>query len=752
MDSLSTVFPFIQGVHQEVVFLEEPLEVIASRVAPDPGTVVLLSGTDMDCARYHILATRPWMTIKGNRQGIDVYFDGSPELHLQGDPLALISTIMDRFSLEAGDNCGPVISGLFGYFAYDVKDVIETLPRTCLGTGLPDIYLSAPSIILVVDRLDKTARLCIPKIATDSKPASVSVSEARRAFFNLLTRDTGTDPGTNPFMISDNGFQSNFTRADYLDAVEKIIDYIRAGDIYQVNLSQRFEAGFTGDPYGVFVRLFQKNPAPFFSFVNAGDHQIISTSPERFVQRRGRFVETRPIKGTIARGKTGEEDASLGRELLRSGKDDAELSMIVDLMRNDLGRVATGGSVRVKEHKRLEPYDNVFHLVSIVEAELVPGTSSMELLRATFPGGSITGCPKIRAMEIIDELEPVKRHVYTGSIGYLSFHDTLDLSIAIRTATVHNGTIAFSVGGGIVYDSDPASEYQETLHKGKTLLEIFSGGAPRKKPDNPVAWVNGTLLPARRAVVPATGSMLQYGAGIFETVRVEDGAPVRLEAHVNRFNKSWSELFFQEPPDITWSHVIDQLISANRLEGKTAAVKIMGGPGGSIESRTSLPVLAAFVRPYRHRLELSGKSGFDLVTYPFSRHILTADFKTLNYLFYYLASGYARNNNADEALIVNPDGSVSETATCALMIVQENRLLIPDSAHALPSVTQAAAVAALSGQGWEIVRARVMPEDLPVLGRLVLTNALMGAVPVLTLDGRPMEDASDAARMINDLL
>jgi len=251
------------------------------------------------------------------------------------------------------------------------------------------------------------------------------------------------------------GFRSNFTKSKYINAVKQIKEYIASGHVYQVNLSQRFEMNFEGSAFGLFKTLYNLNPAPFFSYINAGDHFIVSTSPERFLLQSGDRLETRPIKGTMPRGDTLKEDKKLGLELKNSKKDDAELSMIVDLLRNDLGKICKAGSVRVVEHKRLEVYKNVFHLVSIIEGVLDKDQDAVDIIKAAFPGGSITGCPKIRSMEIIDELEPHRRHIYTGSTGYISFHDTMDLSIAIRTATIVNKKIIFSVGGGIVFDSDP---------------------------------------------------------------------------------------------------------------------------------------------------------------------------------------------------------------------------------------------------------------------------------------------------------
>jgi para-aminobenzoate synthetase component 1 len=279
-------------------------------------------------------------------------------------------------------------------------------------------------------------------------------------------------PGGGPARPLVTGLASDFTAPGYRAAVEKVRDYIARGDVYQVNLSQMFRGRFDGDPWLLWQALFRRNPAPFYAYVEAGDHQVASTSMERFLALRDGVLEARPIKGTRPRGRTAAEDEALAAELRASPKDDAELSMIVDLLRNDLGRVCATGSVAVREHKRLESYANVHHLVSVVQGRLRPGATVGDILRAAFPCGSITGCPKIRAMEVIDELEPHRRHVYTGSIGYLGWHGTLDLNVAIRTAEVHRGRCSFAVGGGIVYDSHPADEFEETLDKGRTFFAV----------------------------------------------------------------------------------------------------------------------------------------------------------------------------------------------------------------------------------------------------------------------------------------
>jgi para-aminobenzoate synthetase component 1 len=268
--------------------------------------------------------------------------------------------------------------------------------------------------------------------------------------------------------------EGNFTREEYVAAVEKARQYIIAGDIFEVNLSQRFEAELSITPYQLYRRLRQINPAPFAGYLGFDEVQVVSASPERFLRLRGDRVETRPIKGTRPRGKTPEADETLAKKLLNSSKDRAENVMIVDLERNDLGRVCRFGTVKVTELAILEVFPTVFHLTSTVVGRLREGKNSIDLLKATFPGGSITGAPKVRAMEIIDELEPTKRSVYTGSIGYLSFGGDLELNIAIRTFLVKEKRAYFQVGGAVTYDSDPETEYQETLDKARALVDALN--------------------------------------------------------------------------------------------------------------------------------------------------------------------------------------------------------------------------------------------------------------------------------------
>jgi len=276
--------------------------------------------------------------------------------------------------------------------------------------------------------------------------------------------------------------QSNFTRADFESRVSRIRDYIAAGDVYQVNLAQRFQATFTGSPLALYRRLRARNPAPFGAYLDYDGMAIASLSPERFlrIDAGSRLVEARPIKGTRPRGATPAKDAELARELQTSAKDRAENVMIVDLLRNDLGKVCRTGSVSVPRLLALESHPTVHHLVSTVTGVLRDGADAFDLVRAAFPGGSITGAPKIRAMEIIAELERAPRGVYCGAIGYVSVTGAMDLNIPIRTIVIREGEAMFHAGAGIVWDSEPAAEYQETLAKARALIEALT--SPRRMP------------------------------------------------------------------------------------------------------------------------------------------------------------------------------------------------------------------------------------------------------------------------------
>jgi para-aminobenzoate synthetase component 1 len=712
---------------------------IGAQLADREGTVLLMSGGQLNSARHHILGINPWLVLKRRGHWLELTIDGHNH-RLDLDALTAVRQVIAHFQYQIDPWQTPLAAGLMGYLAYDLKDTLEDLPRTSIDRWrLPHICLYAPSIVIVQDIPGgRTVQYSFIRNTTVGD-TDVDAPAFRLADFRRPQRP-------DEIFTIDPAIRSNFDQARYEAAVHQIREYIAAGDVYQVNLSQRFETAFKGSAFGFFRRLFEANPAPFFAFINAGDHTVVSTSPERFIKMEGLKVETRPIKGTRPRCPDPQADQAMRDELLASPKDDAELSMIVDLLRNDLGRACRGGSVKVVGHKILEAYENVYHLVSIVEGQLDEKRDAIDLIRAIFPGGSITGCPKIRAMEIIDELEPDRRHVYTGAIGYISFHQTLDLSIAIRTAVVHKNRMAFSVGGGVVYDSDPRAEFEETLHKGQTLIDVCHTCAPMENPSEWV-WFNGRLCLAADACLPVEDEGVRYGNGFFETIRADAGRVPLIANHLARFARTWQTLFEDEPPDITWETVIHQVLTRNSLIDQTAALRLTAtgggrhGPGGG--------ALWLSARPYRHRLAVLNTRGLILRVYPEARQTPWADYKTLNYLFYLRAGEWAHQNGAHEALILNPDGSLSETNTANLLAIRHRTVHRPLSPHVLPGVMERCACRQLADRGFRIERRLMRLEDLYAADQVLLTNALMGVVPVIGVNGTLVAEPTDLSQKLN---
>jgi para-aminobenzoate synthetase component 1 len=609
--------------------------------------------------------------------------------------------------------------------------------------------MAAPSILVVHDRRDAKTTVHIPVRGDDHDGALRLLAQFQQEL-------SASKPPIRSVNARVGQLMSGLSREEYIQAVEAVRDYIVRGHVYQVNMSQRFAAAFSGDAFALFASMFEVNPAPFFAFVQAGDHQIISTSPERFIELRGKTVETRPIKGTRPRGKTVEQDQQMRHELETSFKDDAELSMIVDLLRNDIGKVCAAGSVHVTEHKRVEAYENVYHLVSVVRGDLDEGKSAVDLIRATFPGGSITGCPKIRSVEIIDELEPVRRHIYTGSIGYLGFRGTMDLSIAIRTATIADGRLVFSVGGGVVFDSKASDEFEETLHKGRTLISALEGNDPSESRASEAlssrprfGWHNGKFKPMSQMMVSVEDEGFAYGYGIFETVRVQRGRALMLAAHLARFRRSWDACFAAAFPDITWQDVIEQVVDQSGLKDKTVAVKLLAAAGKAGDAGITLMVTA---REYTHRLAGSSRKGLRLAVYPHGRHSHLADHKTMNYMFQRMAGKWAQKQQADEAVILNADGSVSETNTANLLCTIGGKICRLTSEHVLPGTMEQAVCELLAKWGKPVESARLTVEALKGAESVIVTNTLMGAVPVTEIDGVALPDDGGLCARINDAL
>jgi len=454
--------------------------------------------------RYSFLAADPSLVVrsKGRRTRILDTLAGTERL-VDQDALTAVRSLVDAHRQDAVAGLPPFQGGAAGYIGYDWGLTLERLPAPrrddldmddvviaiydwviawdheagrawLVSTGLPESERhnrdrrAAERAAIVRGRLEegRPEGGLLPGVAIAPVEADLQAGLAQTA---------PSFPVAGGWWPDSLDLRSSFTHAGYLAAVQRVIDYIYAGDIFQANFSQRFEAPLREAPWTLYQRLRTRNAAPFAAFLDFPDAVVLSASPERFLRVTGDgHVETRPIKGTRPRGLGPEHDAALGRALTESTKDRAENLMIVDLLRNDLSRVCRPGTVRVPELFALERYATVHHLVSTVVGDLQTGIDPLDLLRAAFPGGSITGAPKLRAMEIIAELEPSQRGVYCGSIGYWSLSGELDTSIAIRTATVRNGRVYFSAGGGIVADSVPEQEYRETLDKARGLIDALA--------------------------------------------------------------------------------------------------------------------------------------------------------------------------------------------------------------------------------------------------------------------------------------
>lgn len=371
----------------------------------------------------------------------------------------------------------PLIAGAFGYFSYDFCRKFETIrsrhPRT---VQVPDAFFAFYDVLIIEDREEHVLYLTMREEAEDfgTRLAKYRSELCEPCFVPAPPAHKGLAP-----------FSSAFTKASYQEAIRRLIEYIRAGDIYIANMTQQLRLSSSRKPYEVYRYLRTHHPTPFGGFLQGVDFQVVCASPERFVRIRGNRVETRPIKGTRKRGSTEQEDSMLREELRHSTKDRSELLMIVDLERNDLNHICEAGSVQVPEHFVIEDYSTVFHLVSTVIGRRRQDIEIPELLHSLFPGGSITGAPKIRAMEIIDELELERRNLYTGTLGYFSLDGNCDFNIMIRTGICHGNQWHLGVGGGITCESDPEAEYEETLQKAKAMREaLWSGDGARGQADS----------------------------------------------------------------------------------------------------------------------------------------------------------------------------------------------------------------------------------------------------------------------------
>ncbi len=452
-----------------------PREVLGA--LEDREYLFLLESADgpLKTARYSIIGCDPLMRFSAAHSSCRIV-DPNGERVEHGDPIGILRRLLAPYRVPPQSFLPAFYGGAVGLFSYDMKNYFEELPETVEDDlRTPDCSIVFVDTVVLFDRMQNTAEI----IGSEFHSSNLSESRAKahaKARAMLGKINAGLSGSTDGDQIRFGRISSTHTLEQYKVMVERTKEYIAAGDIFQANLSQRLCVPFEGSPLELYKRLSRINPSPFAFYFDFGDFHLVSCSPERLVRLMGDFVETRPIAGTHPRGRDEAEDERMRNKLILHPKERAEHIMIVDMARNDIGRVCDCGSVKPDELMVIEQYSHVFHIVSNIVGTLSSGRDCFDLLAAVFPGASITGVPKIRCMEIIDELEPVRRGPYTGSLGWISYAGDVDLNIIIRTFVVKDGHAYIQVGGGVVAYSVPEKEYQETLNKAQALIETLRTG------------------------------------------------------------------------------------------------------------------------------------------------------------------------------------------------------------------------------------------------------------------------------------
>jgi len=464
-NNLVPVYEFIQAD------TETPISVYGKLVGDDRGFILESVDDGQHLGRYSFIGLRPFqsVTVRGEQT---VVTNGSKKEQHEGNPFMALRSLLQEFSPAKIEGLPRFFGGAVGYFGFDMVETLERLPvaeRDDLG--LPDGAFLFPEVVVVFDHVKHSLQIIVcvritDNVAQDYQRARQVLQEIKEKLAAplLLKPYAACTPAE---------VTSNRTKEEYIDMVLRAKEYIAAGDIFQVVPSQRLSADLQVPSFEVYRTLRSLNPSPYLYYLNFGDIQIVGSSPELLVRLEDGIVETRPIAGTRRRGKTSKEDELLAEELIQDEKERAEHIMLVDLGRNDIGRVSVYGTVQTPTLMSIEKYSHVMHIVSSVKGELQPGKDAIDALTACFPAGTVSGAPKVRAMEIIRELEKTKRGPYAGAVGYLGFSGNMDTCITIRTFVIADGRVHVQAGGGVVADSDPVAEYEESLNKAKALLQAL---------------------------------------------------------------------------------------------------------------------------------------------------------------------------------------------------------------------------------------------------------------------------------------
>lgn len=422
--------------------------------------------------RYSFLGSTPSVIIRSKGNLVETITDGVVAQKTSDDPLNSVKELLEQFKPVEVEGLPRFFGGAVGYLGYDMVRHFEALPTVKPALlDAYDSYFLITDTIVIFDTMRQKIKVVSNAHITDDTSTIEAYDRATEKIDSIIKQLRAPMP-THGESKNDKSvkFHSNISRSDFEASVEKAKEYVRSGDIIQVVLSQRFSGELTADPFDIYRVLRTLNPSPYMFFLRLDDTVIAGASPEVMVRKEGTQVELRPIAGTRPRGTTIEEDNRLAAELIADPKECAEHVMLVDLGRNDLGRVCSTGSVNVSELMIIERYSHVMHIVSNVQGQLAADKDAFDLVRATFPAGTLSGAPKVRAMQIIDELEPIRREIYGGAVGYFSFSGNMDLAITIRTLIIKNGKIHLQAGAGIVADSNPAAEWQETVNKGMAVM------------------------------------------------------------------------------------------------------------------------------------------------------------------------------------------------------------------------------------------------------------------------------------------
>lgn len=454
-----------------------PISIFSSLVEKDEGFLLESVENGERLGRYSFIGRKPFMTLEVKKGVININ-RGKERYKIQGDPFKEIKKIMSLYKTVKLKKSPPFTGGAIGFFGYDTVKYFEEIPEPLIDDlKMPEIHLMLFDEVIAYDHLKSRVQLIV-----NVAPAEEIEETYCKAVERLKILAEKISKSRNSISVQDLSlydkkrevkFESSFTREEFCSAVKKAKNYIKKGDVFQVVISQRLAVNSDIPPFQAYRKLRGLNPSPYMYYINFGEYQVVGSSPEMLVKTSGSEVETNPIAGTRRRGKDELEDEKLANELLQDSKEIAEHMMLVDLGRNDIGRVARFGTVKVIEQMKVEKYSHVMHLVSRITGEMRDDADMFDALKACLPAGTVSGAPKVRAMEIIYELEKQKRGLYAGAVGYISFDGNLDTCIAIRTILFKSGKAYIQAGAGIVADSIPDKEYEETLNKAKALLEVI---------------------------------------------------------------------------------------------------------------------------------------------------------------------------------------------------------------------------------------------------------------------------------------